>query len=139
MASNESVKEITVVIVEDHDKVRAAVRAILEAASDIEVVGEAAEGAQAVALTEQVHPDVLLLDLDVAVISGEIALGPLLHRFPKTRVLVLTSYDDVEFARGFLDRGAAGCLLKEDVPDSLVEGVHEVQEHEGWVSPHLQP
>jgi DNA-binding NarL/FixJ family response regulator len=125
--------------VEDHDKVRAAVRAILEAAKGIEVVGEAAGGSQAITLTEQIHPDVLLLDLDVAVVSGEIAVGPLLRKFPKTHVLVLTSYNDLEFARGFLDRGAAGCLLKEDVPESLVDGVHAVQEHEheGWVSPHL--
>ncbi len=139
MDASKSENEITVVIVEDHDKVRAAVRSILEAADDIQVVGEAADGTRAIQLTSQAHPDVLVLDMDLAVVSGEIAVGPLLHNFPDTLVIVLTSYDDADFARGFLERGAAGCLLKEDVPASLVQAVRSVEQHPGstWVSPRL--
>ncbi len=139
MDASKSENEIRVLIVEDHDKVRAAVRSILEAAADIQVVGEAADGTGAIQLAQQAHPDVLVLDMDLAVVSGEIAVGVLLHNFPDTHVLVLTSYDDAEFARGFLDRGAAGCLLKEDVPASLVQAVRSVEQHPGstWVSPRL--
>ncbi len=139
MDTSKSENEIKVLIVEDHDRVRAAVRSILEAAKDIQVVGEAADGARAIQLTRQAHPDVLVLDMDLAVVSGEIAVGPLLHNFPDTLVIVLTSYDDAEFARGFLDQGAVGCLLKEDVPASLVDAVRSVEQYPGsvWVSPRL--
>ena len=139
MGSSDSNREITVLIVEDHDGVRAAVRAILEAADDIQVVGDAAEGTQAIQLAEQQHPDVLLLDLDLLVVSGESTVEAVLKNFPHTRVLVLTSYDDMEYARGLVNEGAAGCLLKEDVPDSLVGAVRTV-EHERdsvWISPRL--
>ncbi len=138
MKPHEDESQISVLIVEDHDKVRAAVRAILEAADGIYVVGEAGTGAQAVALTEQQHPDVLVLDLDLEVVSGEIEVGVLMHQFPRTRVLVLTSFDDTEYAMGFVENGAAGCMLKEDVPGSLVHAVHAVQEGPGaYISPRL--
>ncbi len=132
-------REISVLIVEDHNKVRAAVRAILEAADGIHVVGEAGTGAQAVTLTEQQHPDVLVLDLDLEVVSGEIEVSVLMHQFPGTRVLVLTSFDDPEYCLGFVENGAAGCMLKEDVPGSLVQAVQAVQNGPGpWISPRLE-
>jgi DNA-binding NarL/FixJ family response regulator len=140
MATYNLGRDISVLIVEDHDGVRAAVRAILEAAGDIQVVGEAAEGSQAIALANQQHPDVLVLDLDLEVISGEIAVGRVLQQFPRTRVVMLTSYDDAEYCKGLLGEGAAGCVLKEDVPSSLVEAIHAVQEEpdHAWISPRLE-
>lgn len=140
MKSHERNSEITVLLIEDHDKVRAAVRAILESAEDIHVVAEAAEGAQAIALAEQEHPDVLLVDSDVAVMSGEMAVGPVLEKLPAARLLIMTSYDDVEYAQGLVEEGAAGCLLKDDVPGWLVEAVHSVLEErdKAWISPGLQ-
>ena len=139
MESSISQEKITVLIVEDHDGVRAALRDILQAARDIDVVGEAGAGEQVAALAEQEHPDVLLLDLDLAVISGEITVHAVLSQFPQTRVLILTSYDDTEFVKGFVHEGAAGCLLKEDVPDSLVRAVRTVQHERSttWISPRL--
>lgn len=138
MDTIDSSKEISVAVVEDHDRVRAAVCDILDAAEGVHVVGEAGDGARAVELVAQAHPDVLVLDIDLETISGEIAVGPLLRQFPETRVLVLTSYDDSEYVRGFVDQGAAGCLLKEDVPAWLVEAVRTVQETgDKWISPRL--
>src|SRR5512138_756877 len=99
--------EIRVLLIEDHEKVRAAVRAILESADGIQVVGEAAEGQEAVTLAAEQHPD-------VAVLGGDAAVSLVLGKLPDTRVLLMTSFDDVEYARGFVDQGAAGCVLKDD-------------------------
>lgn len=132
--------EIRVLLIEDHEKVRAAVRAILESADGIQVVGEAAEGQEAVTLAAQEHPDVLVLDLDVAVLGGDAAVSSVLSKLPDTRVLLMTSFDDVEFARGFVDQGAAGCVLKDDVPEALAQAVRAVQHDPDrvWISPRLQ-
>ncbi len=101
-------------------------------------MGEAGTGAQAVELTERKNPDVLVLDLDLEVVSGEIEVGTLMHQFPHTRVLVLTSYDDTEYAKGFVENGAAGCMLKDEVPGLLVQAVRTVQGRPGaYISPRL--
>ncbi len=84
-------KEIRVLIVEDHDKVRAGIRAILNSGGDINIVGEAADGARAIDLADQEEPDVILLDLELPVLSGETVMSRVLARNPDMRVLILTS------------------------------------------------
>ncbi len=135
----ETSSSITVLIIEDHEKVRAAMRAILEAADGIDVVGEAAEALRALELAEHQQADVLLLDFDLVAVTEEIDVGAFLGRFPRTRVIILTSYDDTGYARGCLEQGAAGCMLKEDVPGHLVQAVRTVQldRHATWVSARL--
>ena len=132
--------EIRVLLIEDHDKVRAAVRAILESADGIQVVGDAAEGQQAAELAGREHPDVLVLDLDVAMLNGDMTVGSMLSEFPDMHVLLMSSYDDIEYARGFVDQGAAGCVLKDDVPEALAQAVRAVQHDPDrvWISPRLQ-
>lgn len=138
MNTTECSKEISVAVVEDHDRVRATVCNIVEAADGMHVVGQAIDGAHAVELAERAHPDVLVLDIDPETFSGEISVGALLRHLPRTHVLVLTSYDDAEYMRGFVERGAAGCLLKEDVHASLVDAVRAVQRPgHRWVTPRL--
>jgi DNA-binding NarL/FixJ family response regulator len=103
---------IRLVIADDHGILRAGVRALLAPASDIEVVGEAADGGAAVELCERLDADVVLLDIAMPGLGGLEAALELRRRHPRTRILVLTQYGDREYVRRFLEAGAAGYVLK---------------------------
>jgi DNA-binding NarL/FixJ family response regulator len=139
MANSPDGKEIRVLIVEDHDKVRAGIRAILNLGGDINIVGEAADGARAIDLANQEGPDVILLDLELPVLKGETVMSRVLAKNPDMRVLILTSYDDPEYAMGMLAEGAAGYLLKEEAPQLLLKAVRSLHSEpdKTWISPRL--
>jgi DNA-binding NarL/FixJ family response regulator len=118
----ESVHEaghIRIVIAEDHAVVREGTRQLLEREPDLEVVGEAPDGAQAVALVEKLSPDVALMDVSMPVMSGLEATRRIKEIRPNTAVLILTGYDDDQYVFALLGAGAAGYLLK-DVPSAEV-------------------
>ncbi|HZU19439.1 MAG TPA: response regulator transcription factor [Candidatus Dormibacteraeota bacterium] len=128
---------ITVLLVDDQAMVRSGLRAILEAENDIRVVGEAADGAQALELTRRLRPEVVVMDLRMPVLDGveatrRLAADPDLRT---SRILVLTTYDDDELVFGALRAGAGGFLLKDAEPEDLVNGIRVLATGEALLAP----
>jgi DNA-binding NarL/FixJ family response regulator len=117
---------IRVLLADDQALVRAGFRMILGAESDIEVVGEAADGREAVALAEELSPDVVLMDVRMPVMDGIEATGRLVVRDVAPRVLVLTTFDLDEYVYGALRAGASGFLLKDAPEEQLIAGIRIV-------------
>ncbi|GAA3462823.1 response regulator [Saccharothrix longispora] len=124
---------IRVVIVDDHPVVRDGLRGMLASAGDLEVVGEAADGAEAVAVVRAVSPDVVLMDLRMPGVDGVTAIGRL-RGFP-TRVLVLTTYDTDSDVLPAIKAGATGYLLKDTPRDELFRAVRSAARGEAVLSP----
>jgi DNA-binding NarL/FixJ family response regulator len=126
---------IRVVLVDDHPVTRGGIRELLDKAVDIEVVGEAGDGQEALRQVEDLSPDVLLLDMEMPGMKGVEVARQLQAATSPVRVLALSAYDDVEYIRGVLSSGAAGYLTKEEVPQTIVEAVRGVARGEqGWLS-----
>jgi DNA-binding NarL/FixJ family response regulator len=130
-------RRITVVIVEDHPGVRAGIRKLLEDAGDMEVIGEAENGAQAVRLAGSVAPDIVLMDVELPVLSGDIAARRIRERRPAVKVIAVSSHEDPAYIRGMLESGASGYIIKEEAPEMLLEAMRAVHAHgaTGWISP----
>jgi len=117
---------IRVVVADDQDLVRTGLAMILAAQPDILVVGEAADGLQAVALTRRTAPDVVLMDVRMPGLDGVAATREVVAARPATRVLVLTTFDVDDYVIGALRAGASGFLLKDTPRASLVAAVRAV-------------
>ncbi len=115
MHDDNPAERIRVIIAEDHAVVREGTRQLLEREPDLEVVGEAGDGAAAVALVERLKPDVAIMDISMPVMTGIEATKQIKAKQPNTAVLILTAYDDDQYVFALLAAGAAGYLLK-DVP-----------------------
>lgn len=128
-------KKIRVLMIDDHPIVRSGIRMLLEKAGDIEVVGEADRGDDAVGLLKRLKPDVLLLDMEMPGKTGvEVAREVEAAHLP-VRVLALSAHDDEEYIMNLLANGAAGYLTKEEALDTIVDAVHGVANgEEGWLS-----
>ncbi len=126
---------IRVLIVDDHVIVRKGVRALLSMQSDVEVVGEAGDGREALQMAEGLRPDVVLMDLVMPEMDGIEATREITTRLSKTRVLVLTSFaaDDKVFPA--LKAGALGYLLKDSSPNDLLTSIREVHRGESSLHP----
>ena len=127
--------KIRVIIAEDHAVVREGTRQIIERQEDIEVVGEAANGAEAVALVERVNPDVALVDISMPVMSGIEATEKIKATRPGTAVLILTAYDDDQYIFALLGAGAAGYLLKDVPAAEVVRAIRSVHAGEPVLHP----
>lgn len=128
---------VRVLLVDDQELVRYGLRLVLEAAPGLVVVGEAADGAQAVGAAERLRPDVVLMDVRMPGVDGIEATRRLAGLVPEARVLVLTTYDLDEVAFEALDAGAAGFLLKDTRPADLVAAVRAVGSGDAVVSPRI--
>jgi DNA-binding NarL/FixJ family response regulator len=126
---------IRVVLVDDHPVVRSGIRGMLDKAVDIEMVGEATGGNEALRLVDETNPDVLLLDMELPDIPGTQVAQRVQEFHPKVKILVLSAHDDSVYVRGLLEMGAAGYLMKDEAPEAIVEAVRGVAHGEqGWVS-----
>ncbi|MET7458992.1 response regulator transcription factor [Nonomuraea sp. NPDC005501] len=123
---------IRVVVADDHAAVRAGIALILGGLDDIEVVGEAADGEEAVAVAREMRPDVVLMDVRMPRLDGISATRELAG---VADVLILTTFDVDEYVFGALRAGAAGFLLKNTDADGLVEAVRVVARGDGLISP----
>jgi DNA-binding NarL/FixJ family response regulator len=117
---------IRVLVADDHPIVRSGIVGLLGAADDIEVVGEAADGAEAVTLAEQLAPDVVLMDLRMPKLDGAAATAAILAHNPAVRVLILTTYETDDQILGAIAAGASGYLLKAAPQAEIIEGVRSV-------------
>ena len=126
---------IRVAIADDQDLVRAGFETILAASSDLEVVGTAGDGIEAVELAGTARPDVLLLDIRMPRLDGLAALPRILAASPDTRVLVLTTFDLDEYVYEALRGGASGFLLKDVRRDQLVDAVRVVARGDALLHP----
>lgn len=115
---------ITLLLADDEAMIRAGVRAILSSDPEIEVVAEAANGHEAIALTLKYQPDVVLLDIRMPVMDGLAATAEIKRRSPQTSVLVLTTFSEGEYVSRALSDGASGFVLKSGDPRELLTGVH---------------
>ena len=127
--------DIRVLIVDDHPVVRTGIRNMLEPAMGISVIGEASTGSEALQMIENLQPSVVLLDMKLPDMSGIDVIKQIYEAKSSSRVLGLSSYDDREFISQLLNYGASGYLLKEEVPEYIIEAVRGVAHGEaGWVS-----
>jgi DNA-binding NarL/FixJ family response regulator len=126
---------IRVLICDDQEVVCAGLRVILNSASDIEVVGVAYDGAQALELVSQTNPNLVLMDLKMPVMNGIQATRLLREQYPEVRVLVLTTYDADEWVFDAIRSGAAGYLLKDTPGETLIAAVRETMAGKTHVDP----
>jgi DNA-binding NarL/FixJ family response regulator len=126
---------IRVMIVDDHAVVREGLRAFLALQDGLEIVGEAADGVQAVAEARRCGPDVILMDLVMPRLDGVGAMRELRRELPECRVIVLTSFLDDERLLPAMQAGAAGYLLKNADPAQLARAVHEAHEGRAIIDP----
>ncbi|MFC8731431.1 response regulator [Luteimicrobium sp. NPDC057192] len=124
-----------VAIVDDEPLVRAGLRTIIDLENGLEVVGEAGDGADVLALVAETQPDVLLLDVRMPRVDGITALRALLSRRPDARVLVVTTFENDDHVLDALAAGAQGFLLKRARPDEIVHAVRVVARGESLVFP----
>ncbi|WP_282852081.1 response regulator [Gulosibacter sediminis] len=124
-----------VLLADDHAAIRAGLRMMLEAADDIEVVGEASDGATAIGNARALKPDVVLMDMRMPGVDGAEATRVLAAE--GTRVLVLTTYDEDDVVFAAINAGAAGFLLKTAEPSELVDAIRRVARGQGVVAPEV--
>src|SRR5262249_54785207 len=122
---------------DDQALVRAGFKALLDAQPDVDVVGEAADGEQAIALAGETRPDVVLMDIRMPRLDGLEATRRITASLPATRVVVLTTFELAEYVFGALRAGASGFLLKDIDPPDLLAAVRVVAHGEALLAPRL--
>jgi DNA-binding NarL/FixJ family response regulator len=128
-----------VVLAEDNKAVRKGIKRFLNKAADIQVVGEAEDGIEALQLVDKLRPDLLLLDVQMPRLNGIEVAHRLKKRKIKTRILVLSAYDDQAYIQAMLANGASGYLIKDEAPERILEAVRGVALGEaGWLSPQVK-
>jgi DNA-binding NarL/FixJ family response regulator len=128
-------ESIKVVLVDDHAVLREGMRRILEQQPDIEVVGEAANGLEAVAVTKAVAPDLVLMDVVMPRLTGIEATKQIKQSNPTTAVLILSAYDDDRYVLGLLEAGAAGYILKSATAQEVIHAIRAVHSGETVLHP----
>jgi two-component system, NarL family, response regulator LiaR len=132
---DETVKQIRILLADDHVVVREGTRQILERESDLCVVAEAGDGQEAISLAEQQRPDVAVLDVSMPVMNGIEATKAIKALAPQIAVLVFTAYDYDEYVFAILEAGAAGYLLKNARSSDLINAVRRVHAGESVLHP----
>ncbi len=122
-------------IVDDHTLVRDGIRALLALAADIEVVGEAANGREALEKTSQLAPDVVLMDLSMPIMGGLDATRRIRKEFAGTRVIALTQYDDSDYVIPAIEAGARGFITKTSAFPELASAIQAVYKGNSYLSP----
>ncbi len=135
MEPTTAMKRISVLLAEDHTIVREGLRTLLEAEGDIEVVGEAATGRQAVELCQKLRPAVVVMDIAMPLLNGLEATRQILKSVPGARVLILSAHSDDVYVEQVTALGAMGYLLKQTSVHFLAEAIREVQKGNTFFSP----
>jgi DNA-binding NarL/FixJ family response regulator len=128
---------ITVVVADDQAMIRAGLRALIEAEPGLAVLGEATDGKEAAAVTEQARPNVVLMDIQMPVLDGIEATKQIVATVPESRVLILTTFDLDEYVFGAIRAGASGFLLKERPPEELLSAIRVIAAGEALLAPNV--
>jgi DNA-binding NarL/FixJ family response regulator len=126
---------ISVLVAEDHSVMRGGLVELLGVADDLEVVGTAANGAEAIELARELRPDVVLMDISMPDVDGIAATGSILEAEPGTRVVMLTAFSDRDRVVAALDAGAIGYLLKDSGPDEVLEAIRAAARGDAPLAP----
>jgi len=129
------VKKIRVLVVDDHAIVRDGICALLGLVGDMEVVGEAANGKEALEMVSKLMPDVVLMDISMPVLGGLEATRRIHKELPGVKVLVLTQYDDREYVFPVIEAGACGFISKTAASSELASGIRSVHRGDSFLSP----
>jgi len=132
-----AMKRITVLLAEDHQIVREGFRSLLEHEHDIEVLGEAETGRQAVQLTRKLRPAVVVMDIAMPLLNGLEATRQIRKEFPETKVLILSAHSDDAYVEQVAVLGAAGFLLKQTSSHELATAIREVHKGNTFFSPSI--
>ena len=130
-------KQITVLLADDNRVVRKEFRKILELEADIEVVGEAKNGHEAVAMVKKLRPALVLMDIAMPLLNGLQATCQILKAFPITKVLILSAHSDEAYIVESVNSGAMGYLLKQTSADNVCHAIREVQKGNTFFSPSI--
>ena len=128
-------KRITVLLAEDHMIVREGFRKMLELEDDIEVVGEAQDGRQAVAMANKLAPNVVLMDIAMPLLNGLEATRQVVKALPATKVLILSAHNDDAYVKSASESGAVGFLLKQTSAHDVCRAIREVHKGKTFFSP----
>lgn len=137
MTDFESFQPVRILIVDDHPVVRHGLRSLLKGHPDLEVIGEAEDGAEILPLLTQTQTDVILLDIKMKVRSGIEATRQVRHSFPQVKIIILTTYDDESYLQQALEAGVHGYLLKSESHENLPNAIRAVMGGERLLSPGL--
>jgi DNA-binding NarL/FixJ family response regulator len=130
-------QKIKVLLADDHIVVRQGLRALLMAEEDIEIVGEADNGRQAIQLVKKLMPDVAIIDIAMPVLNGLEATRQITRAVPSTKVLILSSYSDDEYVQQLTEAGAAGYLVKQTAATDLLKAIREAYRGNAYFSPSI--
>jgi two-component system response regulator NreC len=128
-------KELRIVVVEDHETVRAGVRMIVDAEADMKVVGEAANGRIAIDVALELEPDVVLMDISMPVLNGLKAAATLKRLAPDIKILTLTRHTDDSYLQELFEAGVSGYVLKQSSPKELARAIRVVAAGETYLDP----
>jgi len=131
-------KPITVLMADDNNLVRQVFRKILEEADDLEVVGEAKNGRQAVAMVRKLRPAIVLMDIAMPVLNGLQATRQILKAFPATKILILSSHNDDVYIEESAKAGAMGYLIKHCSAELVCDAIRKVQQGKTFFSPSVR-
>ena len=130
-------KKVKVLIVDDHTLLREGLRQLLELEKDIEVVGEAGDGLEAVSKARKLSPDVVLMDLNLPVVNGVAAIRQILEEAPDTGIIALTMYRQDQYVFDVMRAGARGYLLKDAKPSDLIFAIRMVARGASLIDPRM--
>jgi len=130
--------KLRILVADDHDVVRRGLRALLECRPGWQVVGEAANGRDAVKRAAELRPDIVILDVSMPELDGLDASRQIREQTPESELLIFTYHDSPEMVRHALEAGARGYVLKSDASSDLLSGVDTVRQHKFFVSSALQ-
>jgi two-component system response regulator NreC len=130
-------ENLRIVFAEDHKPVREGIMRRVDAQPDMEVVGEAGDGEAVIALTAELEPDVVLMDISMPVLNGLKATKKLRALYPKIKILTLTRHTDDGYLRQLIGAGANGYVLKQSAPSELINAIRSVGEGNSFLDPSL--
>jgi len=126
---------IKVILADDHQIMREGLRSVLEKEKDMEVVAEAKNGREAVELSQELSPDVIVMDITMPDLNGMEATRQIVAQAPEVKVLALSMHSDRRFAAGMLSVGALGYLLKDCASEELIQAIRTVTSGQSYLSP----